>query len=174
VWERVVEEVGEQRTKAIRCGACYYSIVLNAHRVTSMGDTDVDAVRKQRKTHTWSGTSIIKDGRYTFSYLGQYILLNIFLLKISRACSFFVIVHVSSPYATIGLISECRSQIPKLIVISWTAVGTKCADVRATDTSVYEVLNHRYINLKKKSVSYFQILSTGRTWSRSRPENPHF
>jgi hypothetical protein len=29
---------GEQRTKAIRCGACYYSIVLNAHLVTSMAD----------------------------------------------------------------------------------------------------------------------------------------
>jgi hypothetical protein len=33
-----VEGVGEKRTKAIRCGACYYSIVLNAHRVTSMSD----------------------------------------------------------------------------------------------------------------------------------------
>jgi hypothetical protein len=39
--------VGEQRTKAIRCGAYYYSIVLNAHRVTSMADTDIDAVKKQ-------------------------------------------------------------------------------------------------------------------------------
>jgi hypothetical protein len=29
---------GKQRTKAIRCGACYHSIVLNAHRVTSMAD----------------------------------------------------------------------------------------------------------------------------------------
>jgi hypothetical protein len=28
----------EQRTKATRCGACYYSIVLNAHRVTSVAD----------------------------------------------------------------------------------------------------------------------------------------
>jgi hypothetical protein len=46
VWERVVEGVGDQRTKAIRCGACYYSIVLNAHRVTSMADTDIDAVKK--------------------------------------------------------------------------------------------------------------------------------
>jgi hypothetical protein len=41
VWERVVEGVGEQRTKAIRCGACYYSIVLNAHRATSMADTNI-------------------------------------------------------------------------------------------------------------------------------------
>jgi hypothetical protein len=39
--------------------------VLNAHHVTSMADTDIDAVRKQNKTYTWSGTSIIKDGRYT-------------------------------------------------------------------------------------------------------------
>ena len=40
-----------------------------------------------------------------FSYLGQYILLNIFLSKISTPCSsFFVIVHVSASYATIGLI----------------------------------------------------------------------
>jgi hypothetical protein len=34
--------------KAIRCRACYYSIVLNAHRVTSMADTDTDAVRKRK------------------------------------------------------------------------------------------------------------------------------
>jgi hypothetical protein len=40
---------GTKKTKAIRCGACYYSIVLNAHRVTSMADTDIDAVRKQKK-----------------------------------------------------------------------------------------------------------------------------
>jgi DNA-directed RNA polymerase subunit RPC12/RpoP len=38
-----------KKTKAIRCGACSYSIVLNAHRVTSMADTDIDAVRKQKK-----------------------------------------------------------------------------------------------------------------------------
>jgi hypothetical protein len=40
---------GTKKTKAIRCGACYYSIVLNAHRVTSMVDTDTDALRKQKK-----------------------------------------------------------------------------------------------------------------------------
>jgi hypothetical protein len=70
----------EQKTKAIRFGAfnplnaelnpiCHllallgahlifhvseirvnYSIVVNAHRVTSMADTDTDAVRKQKKT----------------------------------------------------------------------------------------------------------------------------
>ena len=41
------------------------------------------------------------------SYLGPYILLNIFLSKISTACSsFFVIVHISAPYVTTSLISE--------------------------------------------------------------------
>jgi hypothetical protein len=40
---------GTKKTKAIRCGACYYSIVLNVHRFTSMADTDIDAVRKQKK-----------------------------------------------------------------------------------------------------------------------------
>jgi hypothetical protein len=39
----------EQKTKAIKCGAFNYSIVLNAHRVTSMADTDIVAVRKQKK-----------------------------------------------------------------------------------------------------------------------------
>jgi hypothetical protein len=47
VWERVVEGVEKQRTKAIRCGACYYSIVLNAHRVTSMADTDLKEIKKR-------------------------------------------------------------------------------------------------------------------------------
>jgi len=46
------------------------------------------------------------------SYLGPYILLNIFLSKISRACSsFFVVVHVSAPYVTTGLISVLYSRI---------------------------------------------------------------
>jgi hypothetical protein len=40
---------GTKKTKAIHCGACYYSIILNTHRVTSMADTDIDAVRKQKK-----------------------------------------------------------------------------------------------------------------------------
>jgi hypothetical protein len=35
-------------TKAMRCGACYYSIMLNAHRVTSMADTDIDAVKNRK------------------------------------------------------------------------------------------------------------------------------
>jgi hypothetical protein len=38
----------EQKTKAIRCGAFNYSIVLNAHRVPSMADTDIDAVRRRK------------------------------------------------------------------------------------------------------------------------------
>jgi hypothetical protein len=37
------------QTKAIRFCPCYYSIMLNAHRVTSMADTDIDADRKQKK-----------------------------------------------------------------------------------------------------------------------------
>jgi hypothetical protein len=50
VWGRVVEGVREQRykQKAIRCRACYYSIMLNTHRVTSMADTDIDSVKKQK------------------------------------------------------------------------------------------------------------------------------
>jgi hypothetical protein len=39
-----------KKTKAIRCGIRYYSMVLNVHRVTSMADTDIDALRKQKKT----------------------------------------------------------------------------------------------------------------------------
>jgi hypothetical protein len=40
---------GTKKTIAIRCGVCYYSIVLNMHRVTSMADTDTGAIRKQKK-----------------------------------------------------------------------------------------------------------------------------
>jgi hypothetical protein len=36
------------KTKANRRGACYYSIVLDAYRVTSMADTDVDAVQNRK------------------------------------------------------------------------------------------------------------------------------
>jgi hypothetical protein len=43
-----VEGVGEHRKNAIHCGAFYYSIVLNAHRVTTMADTDIDAVKKRK------------------------------------------------------------------------------------------------------------------------------
>jgi hypothetical protein len=45
-----VEGVGGTKiqTKANRCGACYYSIMLNAHRVTSMADTDIDAVQTRK------------------------------------------------------------------------------------------------------------------------------
>jgi hypothetical protein len=50
MWERVVGRGrGTKKIKAIRSGACYYSIVLNAHRVISMADTVIDAVRKQKK-----------------------------------------------------------------------------------------------------------------------------
>jgi hypothetical protein len=39
----------EQKNKTIKCGAFNYNIVVNAHRVTSMADTDIDAVRNQNK-----------------------------------------------------------------------------------------------------------------------------
>jgi len=53
-----------------------------------------------------------------FSYLGPYILLNIFLSKISRACSsFFLVVHVSAPYVTTGLISVVYSRIKQLMLL---------------------------------------------------------
>jgi hypothetical protein len=36
------------QTKAICCRACYYSILLDAYRVTSMADTDIDTVKKRK------------------------------------------------------------------------------------------------------------------------------
>jgi hypothetical protein len=39
----------EEKTKAIKCGAFNYSIVVSAHRFTSMADTDFNTVRKQKK-----------------------------------------------------------------------------------------------------------------------------
>jgi hypothetical protein len=46
-----------------------------------------------------------------FSYLGPYILLNIFLSKTRRACSsFYVTAHASAPYETTGLISVFRNR----------------------------------------------------------------
>ena len=45
--------------------------------------------------------------------------------------------------------AKSRPRMSKLIVISWTALGSKCADVRATDTPRHEVLNHRPINFPK-------------------------
>jgi hypothetical protein len=36
------------KTKANRCGACYHSIMLDAHRITSMADTDINAVQKRK------------------------------------------------------------------------------------------------------------------------------
>jgi len=51
-------------------------------------------------------SQFIQHFRSPFSYLGSYILLNIFLSKISRACSsFFVNIHASAPYDTTSLIS---------------------------------------------------------------------
>jgi hypothetical protein len=61
-----------------------------------MADTDIDAVRKQKKeeydkqyrlkrklllqlpkTYTWSGTFILKDGRYRFFYPPIYVLVSL-------------------------------------------------------------------------------------------------
>jgi len=59
-----------------------------------------------------SSSQFVQLFRSPSSYLGPYILLNIFLSKISRACSsFFFIVYVSTPYVTTGLISVLYSQI---------------------------------------------------------------
>ena len=59
-----------------------------------------------------SSSRFVRLFRSTFSYLGPYILLNIFLSKICRACSsFFVNVHASAPYDTTDLISVLYSII---------------------------------------------------------------
>jgi hypothetical protein len=42
-----------------------------------MADTDIDAVRKQKKTYTWSSTSIIKDGKYTFTFFKSTTVANV-------------------------------------------------------------------------------------------------
>jgi hypothetical protein len=46
--------------KAIRCRACYYSIMLNAHRVTSMADTDIDAVKNRKNAERIKQYRLIK------------------------------------------------------------------------------------------------------------------
>jgi hypothetical protein len=38
-----------KKTEAIKCGTSNYSIVAHAHHVTSMADTNIDAIRKQKK-----------------------------------------------------------------------------------------------------------------------------
>jgi hypothetical protein len=43
---------GTKETKAIRCGAFYYSIVLNVHRVTSTADTDIVAFKKRKNAES--------------------------------------------------------------------------------------------------------------------------
>ena len=55
-----------------------------------------------------------------FSYLGPYILLNIFLSKMIRPCSsFFVNVHASTPYDTSSLISVLYNIILIALDKSW-------------------------------------------------------
>jgi hypothetical protein len=106
--------IGKQWTKAIRCGACYYSIVVNAHRVTSMSDTDIDAVRKQKKAeydkqyglkrfqrhiHDWVLLSLKMEGKRSFFF---FFFLNFF----SSSTSFVKIFSVAVPIFTDLL--KCR------------------------------------------------------------------
>jgi Skp family chaperone for outer membrane proteins len=48
--------MSHNKKKAIKCGAFNYSIVVNAHPFTSMADTDIDAVRKQKRQNTINNT----------------------------------------------------------------------------------------------------------------------
>jgi len=58
-----------------------------------------------------------------FSYLGPYILLNIFLSKIRRSCSsFFVNVHASAPYNTTILISVHQD----MVCVNISAIRPQC------------------------------------------------
>ena len=58
-----------------------------------------------------------------FSYLGPYILLNIFLSKISRACSsFFVNVQASGPYDTTFVRNDSRYSWPQTWIL-WMGLG---------------------------------------------------
>jgi hypothetical protein len=82
--------VGKQWTKAIRCGACYYSIVLQVwpiptlmpleskRRQNTLNNTDWNVScycnSKLPKTYTWSGTFILKDGRYTLTFFRAFFL----------------------------------------------------------------------------------------------------
>ena len=69
------------------------------------------------------------------SYLGPYILLNIFLSKISGACSsFFVIVHVSAPYVTTGLMCWlCYKNILRCTDL-WTSKDGRTCPARCNST----------------------------------------
>ena len=70
-----------------------------------------------------SSSRIVRLFHSSFSYLGPYILLNIFLSKISIACSSFSVnVHASAPHDTAGLVSALcniilvaldKSRLPK-------------------------------------------------------------
>ena len=67
-----------------------------------------------------SSSRFVRLFHYPFSYLWPYILLNIFLSKISRACSsFFVNVHAPAPYDTTGLISVLYNIILVALDKSW-------------------------------------------------------
>ena len=83
-----------------------------------------------------------------FSYLGPYILLNIFLSKISRTCSsFFVNVHASAPYDTTGLISVlyiiivvALSSVQLVNVIIWHRVSTSEGHLQGSNTKRMKVI----------------------------------
>jgi hypothetical protein len=53
---RVVGGVGKQWTKAIRCGACYYSIVVNAHRVKVWPIPTLMPLESKRRQNTINNT----------------------------------------------------------------------------------------------------------------------
>jgi hypothetical protein len=134
---------------AIRWGACYYSIVLNACRVTSMGDTGIDAVKKQRNaeyakqyrmkrkllTYKWFGTFIIKDGRYTFTFLesscanNKHSLLHsipIHFSTIPCELTIYTNTHEQQPYC-VGTLSQMTERSAKRRVrqeTGWLAGGT--------------------------------------------------
>ena len=85
-----------------------------------------------------------------FPYLGPYILLNIFLSKISRACSsFFVIVHAFTPFYTTGLIrsTEIRIDYPYIFLLFYPEnVGlTAFRDVTSWTLVELQQMFRRYV-----------------------------
>ena len=82
-----------------------------------------------------SSSRFVRLFHYPFSYLGPYILLNIFLSKISRACSsFFVNVHSSALYDTNGLISVLHNKLKECTL--------KCTTTTSVSYHLQFVLNN--------------------------------
>ena len=66
-----------------------------------------------------SSSRFVRHFHSPFSYLGPYILLNIFLSKISRVCSsFFVNVHAFAPYDTTGSKGD-QLPISQRVLMPW-------------------------------------------------------